>query len=197
MKKIILTLIVFIFSLISVAQNVEIEVGALDPKDNDIAFTYAMGGNVYFNTHQDSTRWYAKRVFVGFTHSAGTSNVKEITLVNYSNTIIQPEDCNCENENLDIKPASTENYTFKKQFRAVSLNFGVEVIKNWYFLTGVTNLQHIEIMNNVKYNEYRTMHIDAGVKYIQKIGKHVILAPTIRMNPEGFMYTVGFAWVNK
>lgn len=190
MKKI---LIVFFLLTASVySQNYELYTGAVISEDKDMHANYMIGANFIIKTNQN--RKYLNNLLFGFEHSAFMSSPKT-TIIEGTPTgpseIVQ--NCNCTSDPFPSVNPDATSLTTKKEVRAVSLNFGVEIARRWYLITGVTNYQHIQKINNEKVGEYRTMQIDAGIKYFIKT-KHWYFSPMFKFNPETMSFGLGVSY---
>lgn len=182
MKKLLLALLITgsVYS-----QNYELYTGSVLSEDKSVG--YLIGLNFIIKT--DQKREYLNDLLLGFEHSAYMSGIK--TIVSNKETV--SNDCNCTSENLDFGWQKT----VKKETRAVSLNFGVNICKTcWlkrvYLITGVTNYQHITLIDGNKALEYRITHIDAGVKYFIKV-KNNFITITSKFNPETVSFGLGYS----
>lgn len=184
MKK--LLLVILLISSPVFSQNYELNTGVVINENKDMNTGYFIGANFIIKTNQN--RQYLNNIIFGFEHSAFMSN--NIKYVYSSENDTKLKNCNCNTENLDF--GNNQDFILKKEVRAVSLNFGIEIIKRWYLMTGVTNYQHITLIDNKKVNEYRTMQIDAGLKYFIKIKKSFIV-PTFKFNPEIISFGIGYS----
>lgn len=178
MKKILL--IIFLITSSMYSQNYELYSGTVISEDKDIQMGYMIGVNFTIKTNQE--RQYLNHLLFGAEHSGLMSNM----IYNSVKKSITESNCNCEQDNFDFN----SQYSTKKMVRSVSLNFGVEITKRWYLLTGITNYQHITKINNQKISEYRTTYIDAGVKYFIK-SKDWFFTPTFKFNPETISFGIG------
>ena len=186
MKKL---LVVFLLISASVySQNYELYTGSVISEDKDMHANYMIGANFIIKTNQD--RKYLNNLIFGFEHSAFMSSDLNYTH-NENNEPVLVKDCNCDIDNIGFK--NDKDFILKKEVRAVSLNFGVEIARRWYLMTGVTNYQHITKMDNEKVNEYRTMYIDAGIKYFFKT-KHWYFSPMFKFNPETMSFGLGVSY---
>jgi len=182
MKKLLLALLITgsVYS-----QNYELYTGSVLSEDKSMG--YLIGVNFIIKT--DQKREYLNDLLLGFEHSAYMSGTKTIGIDKETVS----NDCNCISEDLDFGGEKT----IKKETRAVSLNFGVSVCKTcWlkrvYLISGVTNYQHIIVINGNKALEYRTMQIDAGLKYFIKV-KNSFVTITSKFNPKTVSFAVGFS----
>lgn len=182
-------LVAFLLMTASVySQNYELYTGTVISEDKDMHANYMIGANFIIKTNQN--RKYLNNLLFGFEHSAFMSSNMRYTYGAGEEPVLV-KDCNCDIENVGFD--NSRDFTIKKEVRAVSLNFGVEVARRWYLITGVTNYQHIQKMNNEKVNEYRTMQIDAGVKYFIKT-KHWFFSPMFKFNPETVSFGLGVSY---
>lgn len=194
MKARIILIVIFLLLTKPVyCQKYELYTGSVISEDSNMHPGYMIGLNRIFEMHQKDDK-YLTKLLVGFEHSAFMSGNKTFSKTS-DNQILPPPACNCETDNIDFSKSS--QYTLKKEVRAVSLNFGLEFcndcwLKRLYLLTGVTNYQHISKINNEKVEEYRTMQIDAGLKYFIKINNSY-LSPTFKFNPETISFGIGFS----
>ncbi len=182
MKKLLLALLITgsVYS-----QNYELYTGSVLSEDKSVG--YLIGANFIIKT--DQKREYLNDILLGIEHSAYMSGNKT-TVSNKENV---SADCNCTSEDFNF--AGKE--VIKKETRAVSLNFGVSIcktcwLKQLYLISGVTNYQHIILINGNKASEFRTTQIDAGAKYFWKIDKS-FLTTTFKFNPETVSFGVGYS----
>lgn len=186
MKKILIIILLYTTSVFS--QNYDLNTGIVVSEDKDMNPGYFIGANFIIKTNQD--RKYLNNLIFGFEHSGFMSNeIKYPHNIQSEQTL--NESCNCKSDNLPFD--NTKDYTLKKMVRGVSLNFGVEVYKRWYLITGVTNYQYISLINGEKINEYRTMQIDAGIKYFIRSNKWYFI-PTFKFNPETISFGLGVSY---
>lgn len=182
MKKLLLALLI---TGSTYAQNYEVYVGSVLSEDKSVG--YLIGANFIIKT--DQNREYLNDLLLGVEYSGYMSG-------NKTNTIDKETvstDCNCTSEDLDFGGQRM----IKKETRAVSLNFGVNIcktcwLKRMYLITGVTNYQHITLIDGNKASEYRTMQIDSGLKYFIKV-KNSFITVTSKFNPETVSFALGFA----
>lgn len=186
MKKILIILLLITTSVFS--QNYDLNTGIVVNEDKDMNPGYFIGANFVIKTNQN--RKYLNNLIFGFEHSAFMSNNMKYTYNTQTEQTLN-DDCNCKSDNLLF--GNTKDYTLKKMVRGVSINLGVEISKRWYIMTGVTNYQHISLINNEKVNEYRTMQIDAGIKYFIKSNKWYFI-PTFKFNPEIISFGLGVSY---
>jgi len=182
MKKLLLALLITgsVYS-----QNYELYTGSVLSEDKSVG--YLIGVNFIIKTNQN--REYLNDILLGVEHSAYMSGNKTIGI----NKETVSNDCNCTSEDLNFGGEKT----IKKETRAVSLNFGVSIcetcwLKQLYLISGVTNYQHITLVDGNKASEYRTMQIDAGLKYFIKI-KNSFVTVTSKFNPETVSFALGFS----
>lgn len=166
-------------------QNYELYTGSVLSEDKSVG--YLIGVNFIIKT--DQNREYLNDLLLGFEHSAYMSGTK-ITGINKETV---SNGCNCTSEALDFRGEKN----IKKETRAVSLNFGVNIcktcwLKQLYLISGVTNYQHITVINENKASEYRTVQIDAGAKYFWKTKKS-FLTTTFKFNPETVSFGLGYS----
>lgn len=186
MKKVLILLLLLTTSVY--AQNYEVYTGAVISEDRDMMVGYELGANFIIKTNQD--RKYLNNLLLGFSHQGFMSDNMKYKVL--GNDLTETEvDCNCIAENIEFNNSS--EYTLKKMVRAVTLNMGVEISNRWYLISGVTNLQHISLINGEKVSEYRTMQINAGVKYFIKTNRWMF-SPTIMFNPETISFGVGISY---
>ena len=147
------------------------------------------GFNFIMDMNQRSDRKWANRMLFGMEHSGFHSgNIKMSQNIQETNS---SNNCECESNPL-INNNNKNNY-LKKYTRGVSLNFGIELYKGFYLLTGITNYNHVAKINKKKINQYRTNYIDFGVKYYIK-HNNWYFSPTIKFNPEQTSYGIGVSW---
>lgn len=185
MKKVFLLLLLVTLPVIS--QNYEVYTGFVVSEAKVMKPGYLIGANFIIKTNQN--RGYLNNLLFGFEHSAFMSDnilYKTSSEVNFDAT----GNCNCDHQYIGLN--TNKNLTLKKEVRAVSINLGVEVVKRWYLITGVTNLQHIELINSEKVNEYRSVQIDAGIKYFIK-SNDWYFSPMVKFNPETISFSIGIA----
>lgn len=182
MKKLLLALLITgsVYS-----QNYELYTGSVLSEDKSVG--YLIGVNFIIKT--DQSREYLNDLLLGFEHSAYMSGNK--TTILDKETI--SNDCNCISEDLDFSGQKT----IKRETRAVSLNFGVSIcktcwLKRMYLITGVTNYQHITLIDRNKASEYRTVQIDSGLKYFIKI-QNSFITITSKFNPETVSFGLGYS----
>lgn len=170
------------------AQNYELGAGSvINTDDKDYHANYYIEANFIIKTNQN--RKYLNNLLFGFTHSAFmTGNMSRGNDLSTSEGL--SNDCNCDSNLIDFK--SDNKYILKKEARGISLNFGISITDRWYLLSGVTNYQHIILINSEKAVEYRTMQIDAGVKYFHKIQKSYVTT-TLKFNPETVSFGLGYS----
>lgn len=183
MKKLIIALLI---TGSVYGQNYELYTGSVISEDKSVG--YLIGGNFIIKTNQN--REYLNNLLFGGEHSAYMSGNKILkTEINTESL----KDCNCEDTNLNFGAEKT----VKKETRAISLNFGVNVcdtcwLKQLYLLSGVTNYQNITLINNNKESEYRVTHIDFGLKYFLKIDNN-FLTLTTKFNPQTMSFALGYS----
>lgn len=190
-----LLLVILLISSPVFSQNYDLNTGVVINESKEMNPGYFIGANFIIKTNQN--RDYLNNLIFGFEHSAFMSNNKTVLIsnnINPKSEII--ESCNCTGEYFPELNSGDVSYKYKKEVRAVSLNFGVEVFKRFYLMTGVTNFQHITLVDNKKVNEYRTMQIDAGVKYFIKSNDWFFI-PTFKFNPEIISFGVGVSYYKK
>ncbi len=189
MKKF-LTIALLCFTTAVSAQRYEAYTGAVIQEQSNIDTGYMLGFNFIFNMNQETTRNWANKLLLGFEHSAmqGKTNFNIESLDDYQSIV---EDCECTSESFENINGSYQ-YVSKHQIRGVSLNFGVNVTKGLYLLTGVSTYQHILTLNNSE-TEYRTTYIDAGVKYFIPVNRFFIV-PTFKFNPETISFGLGVSY---
>lgn len=191
MNKALVILLLMMAPVYSYSQDYELYTGAVFSEDHYTG--YMIGANYLVDLKQG--REYLDKMLFGFEHSAYMSGNTTVTPVQTQtpNTTVTTENCQCELSGIGF--GNGEPYTAKKETRAVSLNLGVEIFKGkrLYFITGVTNYQHIFKVNNQKISETRSMQIDAGIKYYIKI-KHWYFSPTFKFNPETISAGLGVSW---
>lgn len=185
MKKV-LILLFFLANTHIYSQNYEVYVGSVISEDKDMHVGYELGANFIIKTNQN--RKYLNNLLLGFSHQGFMSNNIQ-SYIDDNNLSITHTDCNCTTETLSITNSS---YISKKMVRAVTLNIGIEIANRWYLISGVSNLQHINFINNEKINDYRTMQIDAGVKYFIK-SNDWYFSPMVKFNPETISFSIGIA----
>src|SRR5690349_9704239 len=178
-----LQILILLIAFSASAQNYELGAGIVHSEDNLTGYT--IEANFIVKTNQN--REYLNNLILGFNHSGYMSGNSKIT----SKEQIETE-CNCSSKDLSLISAEK----IKKETRTVGITLGIEICKDcWmkriYLLTGVTNLQHITLINNEKRGDYRTMQIDAGVKYFIKY-KNSFITPTFRFNPETITFSIGY-----
>lgn len=189
MRYLVIVTILLLMLTPAYSQSYELYAGSVISEDSDMQPGYMIGLNRIFKMNQDQP--YLNKLLVGFEHSAFMSPQLKFGSQQSDNEAIT--DCNCTTDDIDF---NGQTYTVKKEVRAVSLNFGLEFCTDcWlhrlYLLTGVTNYQHIIKIDNNKVDEYRTMQIDAGLKYLIKINNWN-LSPTFKFNPETISFGIGF-----
>jgi len=167
------------------SQNYELYTGSVLSEDKSVG--YLIGLNFIIKT--DQNREYLNDILLGAEHSAYMSGNK--TTISDKETL--STECNCEADDLKFG----REKTLKTETRAVSLNFGVNIcktcwLKQLYLISGVTNYQHITLIDGNKASEYRTMQIDAGIKYFIKV-KNSFVTITSKFNPETVSFAVGFS----
>lgn len=187
MSRKLITLVLLLLASVAYSQDYEVYTGAVKNENSKMNVGYLLGANFIIRTNQ--SRLYLNNLIFGFEHSAFMSNAYYS-----SSTIGNPEqstvcDCNVD----DISMVGDNTKVFKDMVRGVTLNLGVEVSRRWYLISGVTNYQHIKLMNGNKIVEYRTNQINAGVKYFVKT-KHWFFSPTITFNPEVISASVGISY---
>lgn len=187
-----LQILILLITFSASAQNYELGAGIVRSEDNLVGYT--IEANFIIKT--DQSREYLNNLIFGFSHSGYMSENRKIVNKEHIEA-----DCNCSSEDLSLISAQSLSplgaQKIKKETRTVGLTLGVEICKDcWmkriYLLTGVTNLQHLTIINNEKRGEYRTMQIDAGVKYFIKY-KNSFITPTFRFNPETITFSIGYS----
>jgi hypothetical protein len=187
MSRKLVTIILLLLSITSYSQNYEVYTGVVKNERPEMNAGYLLGANFIIRTNQ--SRPYLNNLLFGFEHSAFMSD--EYVVV--SNELSAPPS-NCDACNADaIQFDKTNAKTFKDMVRGVTLNLGVEVSKRWYIVSGVTNYQHIRLLDGNKIAEYRTNQINAGLKYFIK-SKHWFFSPTITFNPEVISASVGISY---
>lgn len=176
------------FSHTIFSQQYEIYTGSVVNKDKQLGNGYMAGFNFIIDIHQGEREW-ANRMIFGIEHSGFYSD--KITLSKNSvNDIVTKECDNCETTTYTIPVKDKE---LLKYTRGVSLNFGIEMHKGLFLITGITSYNHYTEINNEVISNYRTMYIDAGVKYYIKKNNWYFI-PTIKFNPETTSFGLGISW---
>lgn len=188
MKKVIFILFLLV-SVNTFSQRYELYTG-MSANANEVLGNGYMGGfNFIMDMNQRDDREWANRMLFGFEHSGFYSG--KILVSKEQNNINEVlNDCNCETTSYNF---GSEEKVMRRFTRGVSLNFGIEVYKQFYLLTGVTNYNHITTLNRVKIGQYRTTYIDFGVKYYIK-HNNWFFAPIIKFNPESTSFGLGVSW---
>lgn len=191
MKKLILLILLITTSVFS--QNYDLNTGVSISQDKVMNPGYFIGGNFIIKTNQN--RKYLNNLILGFENSGFQSNN-----INYSSTTPNSpnmdelkESCNCISNEFDNINSGDINYNIKYRVRGTSINLGVELSNNWYFMSGVTNYKHMTLINGNEVSSYRNMFIDVGLKYFIK-NKHWYFIPTIKYNPEVFSFGIGISY---
>ncbi len=181
-----LALGIILMSSIAYGQDYELYTGISLHEHEDIKYGYVVGGNFIIKTKQN--REYFNNVIFGFEHAAYAGNKKLIESINMNDNV---DDCDCETSPINF----TDDYsmTYRRLVRAISLNMGVEVKDNWYFISGITNYQNLNVYDGEITSEYRVNHINAGVKKFIKT-KHWIWSPTIMFNPNVVSFSIGVSY---
>lgn len=189
----------FLISFISLAQGPEFEVysGLSIPNTNNSNIGYIVGLNVTPNLHQkdkyniNKDREYLNKLILGIEYSG--YQVNETTLTIEGNKNVVDVTCHCESTQLEQFKGI---YVSKQDIRALSLNFGIEIYKGWYVMSGVSSYIHRDILNNVTVSKYRETYIDGGIKKFIKVGS-IYLSPMIKFNPEVTSFGIGFSYYKK
>jgi hypothetical protein len=174
----------------------EVYVGVVDPKQSNV-LGYMIGFNIIPNLHQigkdGKEREWLNRYLFGFEFSGYNTSLQTIETTGSSTEVVtKPIDCDCEQSDFGGF-ASGSKYTFKKEVRAFSLNFGVEVYKGWYIISGVTGYNSTLIVDGEKVAHFRNAYLDLGVKKFIKVG-NVYLSPMFKFNNEVTSFGVGFSY---
>lgn len=181
-----LTIALLLLSSIAHSQDYELYSGISVHKDKDIKYGYVAGANFIINTNQN--REYFNKLILGFEHS-GYMGKEGVLEFNNNDDVVNCDTCDTSN----IEFTSDYSSKYKKLVRAVSLNLGVELVKNWYLMSGVTNYQNINTIDRVKVSESRVMQINAGIKKFIKINNW-IWSPTIMFNPNVTSISIGVSY---
>lgn len=199
MKKIYL-IAAFLISFITLAQGPEFEVysGLSIPNAKNSNIGYIVGLNVTPNLHQkdkyniNKEREYLNKLILGIEYSGYQIN-ETITTIEENQNVVIMSTCNCELTQIEQFKGG---YVSKQDIRALSLNFGIEIYKGWYVMSGVSSYIHRDIFNNVTVSKYRETYIDGGIKKFIKVGS-IYLSPMIKFNPEVTSFGVGFSYYKK
>lgn len=187
MSRKLITLALFLLASVAYSQNYEVYTGVVKNENSNMQVGYLLGANFIIKT--DQKREYLNNLLFGFEHSAFMS--KEYVLIS-GQTSVQSTSCdNCNTNSIVFNETNTKR--FKDMVRGVTLNLGVEINKRWYLVSGVTNYQHIKLLNGNKISEYRTNKINAGIKYFIKSNRW-FFSPTIMFNPEVVTASVGISY---
>jgi hypothetical protein len=193
MKKIILLAVLLLsLNLPTFSQNNirhEIYSGVDFSLSEDKAIGYNIGLNFIYNMIQAKKPHGRNfRMLIGFQHS-GLQASKSYT---FEHMAEQLEDCdNC--ELTKIGGSYNERYALNRYVRGVSLNLGVEVAKNLFVISGVTQYQNITKFNKETISDYRTTYIDGGLKYFIN-GSRTSFSPTVKFNAQVISLSMGFAF---
>ena len=181
-----LAVVILLVSSIAHGQDYELYSGISIHKDKDIKYGYVAGANFIINTNQN--REYLNKLILGFEHS-GYMGKEGVLEFNNNNDVVSCDTCDTSNIGF------TDDYSrkYKKLVRAVSLNLGVDILSNWYLMSGVTSYQNINTIDKVKVSENRVMQINAGIKKFIKINNW-IWSPTIMFNPNVTSFSIGVSY---
>jgi hypothetical protein len=187
MSRKLTTLLFLLLTIATYSQNYEVYTGVVKNERSEMQAGYVLGANFIIKTNQN--REYLNNLLFGFEHSAFMSDEY---VVASGQTSVQTSTCDaCDTDSIRFDETNASK--FKDMVRGVTLNLGVEISKRWYVVSGITNYQHIRLMNGNKITEYRTNQINAGVKYFIK-SKHWFFSPTITFNPEVITASVGISY---
>lgn len=186
MSRKLITLLFLLLTIATYSQNYEVYAGVVKNERPEMQAGYVLGANFIIRTNQN--REYLNNLLFGFEHSGFMSD-ERVVMSNY----IGNESSVCTKCTGDPFVFETSKKVFKNVTKGVTLNLGVEISKRWYIISGITNYQHIELMNGNKITEYRTNQINAGVKYFIK-SNHWFFSPTITFNPEVITASVGISY---
>lgn len=164
------------------SQNKEVYTGFVSSSKYDVG--YQIGFNFIYKVKSPY------RMILGFEHSG---LYKEKTVNSESGVLETLGDCStCVNDYFGGN-YSTE-HDIKLWSRAVSLNLGIEVHKNLFVLSGVTQYQDIIKINRETVSSTRHTFIDAGLKYLVKLSNTEYLTPTVKFNARSYSIGIGIAF---
>jgi hypothetical protein len=198
MKKIILLLMMLIsFTSFSQGPEFEIYTGITNPKPENTTLGYMVGLNVTPNLFQidkhnpKKSREYLNKFLLGIEFS-GYQTKPQTTIIEDTQSEYTYSDCNCTTTPID-GITTVGKYITKQDVLAVSLNFGVELYKGWFVLSGISSYQHRNILNNETLDKYRTTYLDFGLKKYIKVGRSY-WSPTIKFNSEVISFGLGYSF---
>lgn len=181
-------MMVWVFAHTIYSQQYEIYAGSAINANDQLGNGYMAGFNFIMDTHQGDREW-ANRILFGIEHSGFYSGTINISNESSNDVIIKEcDECVVTTYNLPNNKKGLLKYT-----RGVSLNFGVDVYKGLFLTTGVTSYNHYTEINNKVIHNFRTIYIDAGVKYFIKSNRWYFI-PTIKYNPEVTSFGLGVSW---
>jgi hypothetical protein len=166
-------------------------------KPNNIStLGYIIGFNILPNLHQidknGKEREYFNKLLFGIEFSGyGTDRSFTILPPEVNDTEVK-EDCNC---SYTLIPGinTPGDYNLKASTKGITINFGTEVYKGWFLLTGVTGLSTYLRVNGDRLGTNRTFYINGGVsKFIQY--KNTFWSPSIKFNAETVSLGLGFSY---
>ncbi len=189
----------------------EIYAGVVNPKQIN-TLGYMVGLNITPSLHQigknGKEREYLNKFLFGFEFSGYNTTPQSVKssgsyTAPVTQSIVTTEDCNCEDTTLGgftsgstnsvNNLASTPDYTFKREIKGLSLNFGVEIYKGWFLISGVTAYNSKFILDDKTVNTTNSVYIDAGIKKFFKLG-NVYLSPMVKFNELTSSFGVGFSY---
>lgn len=174
----------------------EVYAGVVNPKEIN-TLGYMVGFNILPNLHQigknGKEREYLNKYLFGFEFSGYKTNPQIIELpTNIIEQMVTPVDCNCE-ETTFGGFSNGLRIGVNQEVKGLSLNFGVEIYKGWYLISGVTSYQRKLILDGKSVNTSYSTFIDAGIKKFFKVG-NVYLSPTIKFNEQTSSFGLGFSY---
>ena len=181
-------MMVWVFAHTIHSQQYEIYTGVGINMNQQLGNGYIAGFNFIMDTHQDDRKW-ANQVLFGIEHSGFYSGDINMPNVNTSDNTIK----NCNKCVTTVYNLPNNKIALLKYARGVSLNFGINVHKGLFLTTGITSYNHYTKINNKVINNFRTIYIDAGVKYFIKSNRWYFI-PTIKYNPEVASFGLGVSW---
>lgn len=183
MRKALIYAFLFLSCTLVQSQNKkEVYTGYVGSADFD------MGYQIGFNFIYEVKAPY--RLILGLEHS-GLLKEKAVTYI--SEGLRDLKDCEiCDNDYLGDNYSNTSD--MKIWSRAVSLNVGIEIHKNLFALSGITQYQDVVKIDRQTISDTRHTFIDAGIKYLIKLSDSEYLSPTIKYNSRTYSIGLGIVF---
>ena len=174
----------------------EIYVGVVNPKYIN-PLGYMVGLNITPSLHQigknGKEREYLNKFLFGFEFSGYNTSPQTVGVAGTTTAPVTTEICtSCEGTTLGGF-SSGSNYSYNQDMKGLSLNFGVEIYKGWFLISGVTAYKSKYFLNGNNVNTTNSVFIDAGIKKFFKVG-NVFLSPTIKFNELTSSFGLGFSY---